>query len=128
RWRGVGAPPTPHPRERGGVEPRAPPPPHAGRGTRRYLAESLEREVARALRFGHEVSLIIVDIDDFKRINDRLGHLQGDVVLERVADVVQEASRSIDVAARYGGDELAVGPGETGREGATILGDGLPEG
>ena len=101
--------------------------PLTGLWNRRYMAESLEREVARALRFGHEVSLIIVDIDDFKKINDRRGHLQGDMVLERVADVVREATRSIDVAARYGGDELAIILVETSREGATILGERLAE-
>jgi diguanylate cyclase (GGDEF)-like protein len=101
--------------------------PLTGLWNRRYMAESLDREVARALRFGHEVSLIIIDIDDFKRINDRQGHMQGDIVLERVADVVREATRSIDVAARYGGDELALILVETGREGATILGERLAE-
>jgi len=101
--------------------------PLTGLWNRRYMAESLEREVARALRFGHEVSLIIVDIDDFKKINDRQGHLQGDIVLERVADVVREATRSIDVAARYGGDELAIILVETSREGATVLGERLAE-
>jgi diguanylate cyclase (GGDEF)-like protein len=94
---------------------------------RRYMAETLEREVARALRFGHEVSLIVIDVDEFKKINDRQGHLQGDIVLERVADVVREATRTIDVAARYGGDELAVILVETGREGATTLGERLGE-
>jgi diguanylate cyclase (GGDEF)-like protein len=73
------------------------------------------------------MSLIILDIDDFKKINDQLGHLQGDMVLERVADVVREATRSIDVAARYGGDELALILVETTREGATILGERLAE-
>jgi diguanylate cyclase (GGDEF)-like protein len=101
--------------------------PLTGLWNRRYMAESLDREVARALRFGHSVSLLIIDIDDFKKINDRRGHLQGDIVLERVADVVREATRSIDVAARYGGDELALILVETGREGATILGERLGE-
>jgi diguanylate cyclase (GGDEF)-like protein len=109
------------------VETQAVTDPLTGLWNRRYMAESLEREVSRALRFGHQVSLIIIDIDDFKKINDRQGHLQGDLVLERVADVVEEATRSIDVAARYGGDELAVILVETGREGATILGERVAE-
>jgi len=91
------------------------------------LAETLDREVARAQRFGHPMSLIILDVDDFKQINDRLGHLQGDIVLETVADVVREATRSIDVAARYGGDELALILVETEREGAAILGERIAE-
>jgi diguanylate cyclase (GGDEF)-like protein len=101
--------------------------PLTGLWNRRYMAETLEREVARALRFGHEISLIIIDVDDFKEINDRQGHLQGDIVLETVANVVREATRSIDVAARYGGDELAVVLVETGREGAMTLGERLGE-
>src|SRR5204862_6337355 len=68
--------------------------PLTGLWNRRYMAESLDREVARALRFGHEVSLIIVDIDDFKTSNDRRGHLQGDIVPERVAGVGREGPRS----------------------------------
>jgi diguanylate cyclase (GGDEF)-like protein len=91
------------------------------------MAQTLDREVSRALRFGHPISLIILDVDDFKLINDRQGHMQGDMVLERVADVVRDATRLIDVAARYGGDELALILVETGREGATILGERLGE-
>jgi diguanylate cyclase (GGDEF)-like protein len=107
------------------VETQAVTDPLTGLWNRRYLAETLEREVARALRFGHEVSLIVIDVDEFKKINDRQGHLQGDIVLERVADVVREATRTIDVAARHGGDELAVILVETGREGAKTLGERL---
>ena len=101
--------------------------PLTGLWNRRHMAETLEREVARALRFGHPISLIITDVDDFKQINDREGHLQGDIVLETVADVVREGTRSIDVAARYGGDELAVILVETDREGALIVGERLAD-
>ena len=101
--------------------------PLTGLWNRRYMAETLEREVSRALRFGHPISLIIMDVDDFKTINDEMGHLQGDNVLAAVADVVRDATRSIDVAARYGGDELALILVETGREGAAILGQRLAE-
>jgi diguanylate cyclase (GGDEF)-like protein len=101
--------------------------PLTGLWNRRYMSDTLDREVARALRFGHPISMIILDVDDFKEINDRRGHLQGDIVLESVADVVREATRSIDVAARYGGDELALILVETGREGAAILGERLGE-
>jgi diguanylate cyclase (GGDEF)-like protein len=101
--------------------------PLTGLWNRRYMAEALEREVSRALRFGHEVSLIILDVDDFKSINDRLGHLQGDIVLETIADLVRDVTRTIDVAARYGGDELALILAETGSEGAAILGERLRE-
>jgi diguanylate cyclase (GGDEF)-like protein len=101
--------------------------PLTGLWNRRHMADTLDREVSRALRFGHEISLIILDVDDFKRINDRLGHLQGDLVLETVADLVKDATRDIDVAARYGGDELALILVETGTEGATILAERLRE-
>jgi diguanylate cyclase (GGDEF)-like protein len=101
--------------------------PLTGLWNRRHMAETLNREVSRALRFGHEISLIILDVDDFKRINDRLGHLQGDIVLEEIADLVKDATRTIDVAARYGGDELALILVETGSEGATILAERLRE-
>jgi diguanylate cyclase (GGDEF)-like protein len=105
------------------VERQAATDPLTGLWNRRYMAQTLEREVARAIRFGHPISLIILDVDDFKKINDRQGHLQGDIVLESVADVVREATRSIDVAARYGGDELALILVETGREGGAVLGE-----
>ena len=101
--------------------------PLTGLWNRRYMAQTLDREVSRALRFGHPISLIILDVDDFKLINDHQGHMQGDLVLERVADLVRDATRLIDVAARYGGDELALILVETGREGATILGERLGE-
>jgi diguanylate cyclase (GGDEF)-like protein len=109
------------------VEQQAVTDPLTGLWNRRHLAETLEREVLRALRFGHPISLIILDVDDFKQINDREGHVQGDVVLETVAGVVEEGIRTIDVAARYGGDELAVILVETDREGALILGERLAD-
>jgi diguanylate cyclase (GGDEF)-like protein len=99
--------------------------PLTGLWNRRHMAETLEREVLRAERFGHPISLIILDVDDFKKINDREGHLQGDLVLEAVGEVVREATRSIDAAARYGGDELAIILVETDREGALIVGERL---
>jgi diguanylate cyclase (GGDEF)-like protein len=101
--------------------------PLTGLWNRRHMADTLEREVLRARRFGHPISLIILDVDDFKQINDREGHLQGDIVLEAVAQVVRDGTRLIDVAARYGGDELAVVLVETDREGALILGERLAD-
>jgi GGDEF domain-containing protein len=75
----------------------------------RFFYERLEHEVARARRYGTPVSLLMIDLDDFKAFNDRNGHLAGDAVLLGVAAVLQsELRRSLDVAARYGGEEFAV--------------------
>jgi diguanylate cyclase (GGDEF)-like protein len=73
---------------------------------RRYLMEALEKEFQRNLRKGGNLSLIILDIDHFKRVNDTFGHLQGDVVLNKVAQQLQKELRSYDIAARYGGEEF----------------------
>jgi diguanylate cyclase (GGDEF)-like protein len=101
--------------------------PLTGLYNRRRMHQILATEVARAKRFGHELSMVILDIDDFKQINDRLGHLQGDAVLESIAETVRETTRLIDVGARYGGDELALVLLETGAEGALIVADRLRE-
>jgi diguanylate cyclase (GGDEF)-like protein len=79
-----------------------------GLHNRRYFHETLAREVARALRYGRQLALIIFDLDDFKAINDRIGHLSGDTVLAETAERVREAVRSADIPCRVGGDEFAV--------------------
>lgn len=96
-----------------------------GLWNRRRMDEILPREVERAIRFKHQLSLVIFDIDDFKAINDREGHLHGDAVLIEVAEVVRETIRSIDFCARYGGDEMALLLLETGSTGATRLAERL---
>jgi diguanylate cyclase (GGDEF)-like protein len=101
--------------------------PLTGLSNRRRLDQQLKREVERALRFGHELSLLIVDADNFKQINDRYGHLVGDAVLQTISDVTRSTTRTIDITARYGGDELALVLLETGTQGATILADRLRE-
>jgi diguanylate cyclase (GGDEF)-like protein len=87
----------------------------------------LRQEVDRAHRFGHDVSMLVIDIDNFKQINDTMGHPQGDAVLQAIAETVRETTRSIDLGARYGGDELALVLLETGPEGALILAERLRE-
>lgn len=99
--------------------------PLTGLWNRRRLYELLEDEVARANRFGHPLSLLILDIDDFKSINDRLGHPQGDIVLRSVATAMKETIRSIDQGGRHGGDELALILIETGARGAGALAERL---
>ncbi len=79
-----------------------------GLHNRRYFHETLAREVSRAHRYGRQLALIVFDLDDFKAINDRIGHLSGDAVLAETAVRVREAVRSADIACRVGGDEFAV--------------------
>ena len=79
-----------------------------GLHNRRYFHETLAREVARAHRYGRQLALIVFDLDDFKAINDRIGHLSGDAVLAEIAERVRDVVRSADVACRVGGDEFAV--------------------
>jgi diguanylate cyclase (GGDEF)-like protein len=75
---------------------------------RRYFHETLARECSRAHRYDRRLALVIFDIDDFKAINDRIGHLAGDAVLASVAERVHSVVRSADVACRVGGDEFGV--------------------
>jgi diguanylate cyclase (GGDEF)-like protein len=75
---------------------------------RRYFHETLERECVRAERYERRLALILVDVDDFKAINDRLGHLGGDSVLATVSERVRSVVRRADVPCRIGGDEFAV--------------------
>jgi diguanylate cyclase (GGDEF)-like protein len=79
-----------------------------GLHNRRYFHETLQREVARAQRYNRRLGLIVFDLDDFKAINDRIGHLAGDSVLAEVAERMRNVVRSADIACRVGGDEFAV--------------------
>ena len=79
-----------------------------GLATHGHFQQLLAAELDGARRYGYSVGLVMIDIDDFKSINDLHGHQQGDVVLRYVAGVLRESSRDVDVAARYGGEELAL--------------------
>ena len=94
-----------------------------GLHNRRLFYEFLAREIARARRYERYVSVIVFDLDDFKRINDRLGHLGGDAVLMGVADAVRSAVRETDIPCRVGGDEFAVILPESSRDDAELLAD-----
>ena len=91
----------------------------------RRFQEVMSIEVERAKRFEQPLGLIMLDIDDFKLVNDRYGHLQGDQVLREVARVLLESSREVDEPARYGGEEMAVALPQTDLEGANLFAERL---
>ena len=88
-----------------------------------YLVQALKREVLRARRHDLKLSVAMFDLDDFKRVNDTLGHLEGDRILMKTAAVIRESLREIDTAARYGGEEFAILLPETSRAGAHVVAD-----
>ncbi|MFY2559516.1 diguanylate cyclase [Corallococcus terminator] len=75
---------------------------------RRYFDEQLDREISRSRRYERVLSLVLVDIDHFKKVNDKFGHLAGDSVLKQLASTVRTRIRREDVFARYGGEEFAI--------------------
>lgn len=102
----------------------------------RYFHERLSSEVSRSTRYGRPLTLIMVDLDDFKAVNDRHGHLKGDDVLRAVAGILKQKVRrydeptsvkttSIDIATRYGGEEFMVIMPETGAEGGLAAAERL---
>ncbi|MGE5471771.1 MAG: putative bifunctional diguanylate cyclase/phosphodiesterase [Bacteroidota bacterium] len=95
--------------------------PLTGLHNRRYFNEMLEYEVGRSGRHNHEFSILMLDMDDFKDVNDTYGHPCGDAVLKGVADTMHRIMRKGDLATRIGGDEFAIILTETGREGAVFV-------
>jgi diguanylate cyclase (GGDEF)-like protein len=92
-----------------------------GLSNRRAGERALEKELARAQRFGGSLALVLCDLDNFKSVNDRYGHLTGDDVLRELASVFAETVRTVDVAARWGGEEFAlVLPGTDAEGGAQL--------
>jgi diguanylate cyclase (GGDEF)-like protein len=96
-----------------------------GLANRRRFERHLEREVARTLRYGHPFCLLMLDVDQFKLVNDTHGHEAGDEALTRVARTLQEGTRGIDVAARIGGEEFGVILTETRLEGGIEVAERL---
>ncbi len=86
-----------------------------------YGVQRLDEEVKRAQRFGHQLSLVMLDIDDFKSFNDTYGHPAGDELLAAVGGVIKRALRDMDIAVRYGGEEFAVILPETPTAGAALV-------
>lgn len=84
----------------------------------RFFRDRLEKEFSRSDRYGNPLSCILIDIDDFKKVNDTYGHLQGDEILRDIAGIAVKSNRQSDVVARYGGEELVALLPQTGINGA----------
>ena len=93
--------------------------------TRRFFFETLSSELKRASRSGRPISVVLMDLDKFKGVNDTKGHLEGDLVLARVGRLLEQKCRQSNVVARYGGDEFIILMPETGVEQALILAERL---
>lgn len=91
----------------------------------RYFQMRLESELSRAKRYNSKISLLMLDIDHFKKVNDTYGHQQGDFVLKRFAQILKSRVRPADVPARYGGEEFAIILPETSLDGAKLVGEKL---
>lgn len=97
----------------------------SGLANRRRFERQLEREITRTARYGHPFSLLMLDIDWFKQVNDTFGHEAGDEAIRRLAKTLQEGIRGIDMAARIGGDEFAIILTETTLDRATEVAERL---
>lgn len=95
--------------------------PLTGLFNRRFFGAAMEREVRRSRRYRLSFSLVLLDLDHFKQVNDAYGHLFGDIVLQRAARLVRQSIREADVGCRYGGEEFAVILPETDRVGAKAV-------
>jgi diguanylate cyclase (GGDEF)-like protein len=93
--------------------------------TRRYFLEALQSEWKRAARSGRPFSVVLIDLDKFKQVNDTMGHLEGDLVLARIGRLLEQKCRQSNVVARYGGDEFVILMPETSVEQAQILSERL---
>ena len=87
----------------------------------RHILMEVDREVERANRYGRLVSGMMIDVDDFKKVNDQCGHLAGDIVLREVAEVLLSSIRKVDILGRYGGDEFLVILPETTGEASRVV-------
>ena len=93
--------------------------------TRRFFWEALSAEWKRGSRSGRAFSVVLIDLDKFKEVNDTMGHFEGDLVLARVGRLLEQKSRQSNVVARYGGDEFIILMPETGPEQAQVLAERL---
>lgn len=95
--------------------------PLTGCGNKRYFHETLEKEVARSNRYKRPLSLVIADLDHFKKVNDSMGHLTGDATLKSFALLARNCIRSEEVLCRFGGEEFAIICPETTMENALVV-------
>lgn len=93
----------------------------------RYFKSQLQKEVQRAKRYSTPVSLVMIDLDRFKAINDQYGHLFGNEILRKIGDILQQHLRSLDIPVRYGGDEFAVILPNTKKKSARAVAEKLNE-
>ena len=98
-----------------------------GLSNNRHFREWMDRETQRLGRFGGDLSLVLLDVDNFKSVNDTYGHLQGDEVLRALGRVLQLESRGIDEPARYGGEEFVLALPETPKGGAVEVAERIRE-
>ncbi len=96
-----------------------------GLHNRRYIVESAAREISRVKRNPEVFSIALIDVDDFKLVNDRMGHAAGDLALQTVAAICARGCRGSDVVARYGGEEFLLLLPHTGVDGARLLSERL---
>lgn len=95
--------------------------PLTGLYNRRFLEETLERNIAIACRYGQPLSILMIDVDHFKRFNDLYGHSHGDKVLQTIAKILMDNARETDAATRYGGEEFTIVLPNTDKDGAAIV-------
>ncbi len=92
---------------------------------RRHFSDTAEKEISRTCRSAHPLSLLFMDVDHFKKVNDNYGHDSGDAVLKELARILKSATREIDVSCRFGGEEFAVLLPETDTDAALIIAERL---
>jgi len=92
-----------------------------------YILRRLESELIRSARYSEPLSLIMIDIDYFKKINDSLGHITGDNILKKLSQILVKSVRDVDIAARYGGEEFIIVCPNTSVSGAAILAERIRE-
>ena len=94
----------------------------------RHFMETLEKEINRTMRYNRPLSLLMIDIDDFKAYNDSYGHLVGDIVLKQISAIIKKNTRGCDLAARYGGEEFCVILPETTETETKVVAERIREG